>query len=341
MEIVSISGIYFHNANCEKRNIKEALNTIVEEFSGIIRAVCRHCKRKFTLERIEKHQSACENASKKRPLFDMIKKRIPYLSETSQKITTKRNSIKLIYPNSKWQKQHLELLKNLRTGEESNHEDYIPCPYCFRKFAPMSAEKHIEICKNILNKPKPPHSVVSQRFPILKKNEQPLSIRTNSMKSLWRPYSVHKNKSFIDKKNITTILSTSVDEPSINITDFDQNLIKVPGFKQDSASFLGVPSVTCPKCLNKVLGSVADKHISDCKLLRPSATVKNLENEEKDFKHILIKLSSKKTEKRSNSTQRIEKPRIFCAKCAAPIPTKARFCMMCGTVRIPIRPSIN
>ena len=185
METVSISALINHNTICEKKNPKEILSIIIEEISGTIRGICKHCKRKFALDRIEKHQSACENASKKRPLYDMLKKRIPFLSDTNERLSTKRNSIKLIYPNSKWQKQHLELLRNLRHGEEaSTYDDYIPCPYCLRRFAPISAEKHIEICKTILNKPKPPPSVGSQRFPNLRKIEQPLSIRTNSMKSL-------------------------------------------------------------------------------------------------------------------------------------------------------------
>ena len=111
---------------------------------------------------------ACEISSKKRPPFDIIRKRIPNLCETYKKINSKRGSLNLVYPNSKWQKQHIELIKNLRYQEEENsYSDYIVCPYCMRKFSSASADKHIESCKNVLNKPKPLLSV--EKFPKIKK----------------------------------------------------------------------------------------------------------------------------------------------------------------------------
>jgi hypothetical protein len=46
---------------------------------------------------------------------------------------------------------------NLKAPEMVNeNDDYVPCPYCQRKFAPGTAERHIPKCKNIFNRPKPP-----------------------------------------------------------------------------------------------------------------------------------------------------------------------------------------
>lgn len=336
-EEVPITGIFLHNSTCEARQNKETLDTIIEEIAGSVRATCKFCSRKFTLERIDKHESACKNAVKKRPLFDMLKKRIPFLDETKKAVTTKRSSIKLKYPNSKWQKQHLQLLKNLRyENEESLYEDYVTCPYCSRKFAPISAEKHIDICKNILNKPKPPPSIASQKFPSLKKLEQPLSIRTNSMKSLWRPYSVHNNQSYIDRTVNNGILSTSIEEPVslANITsEIASSPLRIPPLKQENSQpnfgkfkLRDLTPIESSKGLVRILGEHAKK-------LRPSATVKHIERDEMPaLIYPKIPKSKAKDTKRSNSTQRVGETVLCCGSCGAGLPLKARFCMMCGII---------
>jgi hypothetical protein len=74
-----------------------------------------------------------------------------------ESMITLKHKVKLIYPNSKWQKQHIDMIKKLRFDDTNeNYEDYIACPYCKRRFAPIPAEKHIEKCKDIINRPKPP-----------------------------------------------------------------------------------------------------------------------------------------------------------------------------------------
>lgn len=54
-----------------------------------------------------------------------------------------------------------EILRELASQiPNQNTEELVPCPHCSRKFNPTTAERHIPKCKDIINKPKPPPSVV-------------------------------------------------------------------------------------------------------------------------------------------------------------------------------------
>lgn len=45
------------------------------------RVECNLCKRKFDQERIEKHEKACKNANKKRPIFNSSIKRVSFIKK--------------------------------------------------------------------------------------------------------------------------------------------------------------------------------------------------------------------------------------------------------------------
>lgn len=69
------------------------------------RISCLHCKRKFKPTRLQKHQSACVSASRRRPTFDSKRKRFPQLDHSiskSQIQKTKRSPLKIEHPSSKW-----------------------------------------------------------------------------------------------------------------------------------------------------------------------------------------------------------------------------------------------
>lgn len=309
-EAVNINSIFFHNSTCGGRSKKNILLTITEEKSTE-KSSCQFCNRKFLNSRISKHQSACEYASKKRPIFDILKKRIPYLEDIKSKIKLKKPDLNLKYPNSKWQKQHLQLLKNLRVeSEESFYEDFISCPHCYRRFAPVSAEKHIHICKNILNKPKPPPSILPIRLPDMQNKVKPLTVSSGSLKHLGRPDSVMP----ISGEGFRVSVG-SVDDSYSNEFSPDRS-------KDVSTSIRETKSIPGKRMLKR-------RHISKEKLkqLKPSHTVKEIGKEKQPILN---------NPQRAHSTQRIHNS-VACRSCGAPIPGFAKFCSMCGVIRMPIR----
>jgi hypothetical protein len=131
------------------------------------RVSCLYCKRLFARDRIEKHQRVCESNFKKHEISKKLSPR-PFKS-----IKSLSNQRQFHYPNSKWQRQHNDLINKLRFHDTTDdYEEYIQCPHCERKFAPGPGEKHIEKCKNIIHKPKPPPKKI---LPELKKRNQSYS----------------------------------------------------------------------------------------------------------------------------------------------------------------------
>ena len=346
LQTIQISGILIHNTVCDKRSSKKRLKTIVEEIGlNESRVRCMHCKRKFAVDRIIKHQQACEVSSKKRPQFEIEKKRLPHLYDTYEKINSKRGSLNLIYPNSKWQKQHLDLMKNLRLEEDENYYiDYTPCPYCFRRFAPFSAEKHIDICKKILNKPKPPPSMTTNRFPNIQP-ERKISIRANSLNSLRSSSVLNRSSQLLEKNDKNLSGSANEDLAVAENPHFNLPIspIKTPILKSDlldpnytHSIRKDLPEAICPVCMKKVVASNLEKHITTCrnKILKPSYTVKELAKEEGKSRYIkLPKKHAFVSQQRSLSTQRIVCSGV-CQSCRAIFPKPAKFCMMCGSIRV-------
>ena len=133
----------------------------------------------------------------------------------------------------------------------------------------------------------------------------------------------------IDEKNSTVDIGLSpIKTPIITRETIDNN------YKKSQKEFL---TENCPICLKKFIGSIVDKHIIACKRkqLRPSATLESLSRNEEISKNLNYKISKPclNDSKRSSSTQRLVE-KDACLSCGAIFPKKAKFCMMCGNIRI-------
>lgn len=129
-------------------------------------APCRKCGRNFAEDRLAKHEKICKvNAKPKK--VKMFHKPI------TEKEKEKMDAVKA--KTSKWRDQHNDFVQAMKynrkvsqvekTGgdiramappPQSSNVGFTPCPYCGRKFGDVQAAKHIPVCKNTINKPKPP-----------------------------------------------------------------------------------------------------------------------------------------------------------------------------------------
>ncbi|KAH3760010.1 A C2HC-type zinc-finger protein [Pelomyxa schiedti] len=160
------------------------------------RVECRFCQRKFSSDRIEKHESVCPSNVKSRKQFDSAKMRAK--GTDIEQLAKQKGRVQNVPPPlkpkiSKWRLQHEELQQAIRmarmaTVNESQprnkshtsvmqarqppapmltsaelHPEYEQCPYCRRRFSPIAAERHIPKCRDIIHKPKPPPASVPRR----------------------------------------------------------------------------------------------------------------------------------------------------------------------------------
>jgi hypothetical protein len=125
---------------------------------------CPECGRSFVEKALQKHISIC-GKQKARRIFDVRKQRLP---EDAKLVAPKRedNKKQETEKQSKWRIERARLQEAMKAGKEisqaikegrdlstlpppkpSIHDDRVPCPYCNRKFASDTAERHIPHCQ--------------------------------------------------------------------------------------------------------------------------------------------------------------------------------------------------
>lgn len=152
---------------------EEAIQGDSEAFgdTGRLKA-CYNCGRKFAEDRLEKHEKACKNATKKRKVMDPRKLRTAGtdMEQFVQRMPDKPKPKK----KNNWRAQHESFVEAIRYAKKvtqieasggsaadlpppprSENPDYVQCPYCSRRFNQNAAERHIPHCKNTKARPAP------------------------------------------------------------------------------------------------------------------------------------------------------------------------------------------
>ncbi|WAR18287.1 ZC21C-like protein [Mya arenaria] len=135
---------------------------------------CYNCGRKFAVDRLEKHEKACKNVTKKRKVLDSSKLRTRG-TEMEQYVARAGKKRAVEKPKSKnWRQQHESFIEAIRYAKKVTqiekeggnvadlpppprleNPDYVQCPHCTRKFNVSAAERHIPHCANTRAKPPP------------------------------------------------------------------------------------------------------------------------------------------------------------------------------------------
>ncbi|CAG9318025.1 unnamed protein product [Blepharisma stoltei] len=321
-----------------------------------LRDTCKFCHRKFLPDRISKHESACEFSSIKRPQFDMKRKRLPMLDFDNSKVLQNQKKITLTskFNDKKWFKLHENFLNSIgyerkvksfgEKGKDLNslkppsvlYDDYIQCPTCLRKFAPVSAERHIAICKNIINKPKQLMRVPSDLcLPTIKIRQKKHNKKINSLDASPlkdENFQGYFNFSLADTPNEFTVKKTSIPPVMRNSPELSgQCTIKTR--RQDSFAF----PIQCSHC-SKIFDSKGlEKHVKDYskelskikrfRVLSETPCPKyNPTNGQLKNAHLIKEASTLRLHRYEKGNAR-EEP---CKNCKSICPISAKFCMNCG-----------
>ncbi|KAJ3326005.1 hypothetical protein HDV06_002390 [Boothiomyces sp. JEL0866] len=126
------------------------------EISNMNLMPCKHCKRKFSSDRVKVHESKCKNVQKSRPVFDeqAMRKRGTDLEEFEKKKPQKKKSQDRRYGLIVGAKSAIVIRKTHPFSAASTPPAGNTCPYCNRAFSEDAIERHVPICEKLNNKPK-------------------------------------------------------------------------------------------------------------------------------------------------------------------------------------------
>lgn len=169
-------------------------NALQEAASSEPMVPCENCGRKFRESIIDRHESACQTATKKRRVFDSKTNRLSGIDgmeevvmqqqrtarrgggkaapQQQQQPQASRHAEPVMPANKmpKWKLQHQQFQAALAAIRQAAQpggltappiampealDDRVPCPHCSRKFAAETASRHIPHCAKTVNKPKP------------------------------------------------------------------------------------------------------------------------------------------------------------------------------------------
>ena len=132
------------------RNIDRHNEMVSQAFEQNVLKPCPHCARTFLEDRLQIHLRSCTADNPHKTVREATQ-RPQSMERHSSPIIQRATMEKPSDLNSYRETGRASTPSKLRTASE-----FVQCQYCTRHFDPKAAERHIPICKDIVNKPKPP-----------------------------------------------------------------------------------------------------------------------------------------------------------------------------------------
>ena len=140
-------------------NQKSSLFVGANEKSSLSKMeICKHCSREFNKGRCAPHEAVCKK------VFGGITEGFSWKANVRQLSSSKSEIQKLKLPEIKLKLPHNKKRGSLLHNFNIHQNTLVPCPHCFRKFAPSGVQKHTEICKGVENRPKNSKKIVLRRL---------------------------------------------------------------------------------------------------------------------------------------------------------------------------------
>ncbi|KAH3758237.1 microtubule-associated protein futsch [Pelomyxa schiedti] len=251
----------------------------------IVLVECGYCGRKFSEERLPKHEQACAKAgTKPRPQYNATVRRLESDALRAYKAAQAHaKDAPPKKPKPKWKEEHemfINAIRGMKTPPAGHSEasvappttsyidsSLVQCPHCGRRFNDSVAQRHIPQCRDIGTKPV--GGARHTRKPLLLSSKKPsITLQTPSA----APTTTHTNTPIRPSLRSTTIASTPATasaasfQPSYTLATPTKTRPSLPSSIPTTPTQQQTPDgkVPCPHCGRSFEKHAALRHIDIC-----------------------------------------------------------------------------